>query len=367
MKYLFPINYTALEKYKNISNVFKKELCSKYSSKQIFRLLDNLHYDSIEKLVELIEELLSETKVKGFIYKKLNSTDFLTFESNLNELQIYNLLINNGFEVITFDDNKRDVIVPEYYAFNETYHLLIELYSPKELFGFNIFLNELQTAIKYYPGDFGFNCIYDFKSLNVGNDLLENTLLPFKLNSIFSNDRNRRDMTKKITETIFDNIAKQNFSNTIEIAKNITISFKIIFNDDYDNRSITYTTPGYNSVIKFMNLDSTEYKTKGFYKKLLTKINKGQLNIDLTQSVLKILFIDFTYSMGSDVLVEGIGKDFLSETFYNNFSKCLRNDVSEKKLNLIIPVVFKKNNNLFIGNPVFNPLNMDISEIFNLF
>lgn len=362
MKYSFPINKKAINNYPNLKKIFSKDLENDISSKQIFRLLDNLHYDSTKNLVEFIEKFLSKDEFVEFTIQKIKTKDQTQFSINLKEIMLLDFLLKNGFKVSTFDNNKNNKPVPEYYIRNLTTDMLIEFYSPIELYGFDILRIELITSIKYFPNDIGFNCNLEVKFDNFEEEWIKRQTLPFELNEKFSNDKLRHKVINDIVNDLLQNSGDTLQQKRFYITNDIYISTSIIFGGKSINRQITFSTPSYDSVREYLTLQK---KSKGFYRKLLHKINSKQLISTEYPSAQKVLFVDFSNSMGSEVLVEGMGKDFLSKTFYDNLFQRLIEDVSAKNVDLIFPIICGSDNNFKIGNCLFNPRNINIQNIFN--
>lgn len=355
----FPINYKIIENYPSIRSYFTKDLKNKFSQKQIFRLLDNVeNYKHIKNLVAFLEGLLSNEEFKEFVFKKIRTKDYLTFSNNLKELFLLDYLLINKFKVIPFDIKKGKESVPEFYVEKLSDKLLIELYSPIELYGFEIFLRELQTSIKYFHKELGFNCSLEIKTK--ANEWSHRNYLPYELYYIYKNDKYRRNIIERIVEDIFSCFNKGTLKKEYLLTANVYINTEIKFNNNYNNRFISISTPSYDSVISYMNLNK---QSKGFYQKLLKKIKYGQFKSEKYSTALKTLFVDFSHSMGSEVLVEGLEEDFLSKTFYSNIRENLNKDILPKDVDLIYPVLCNFNNNFFIGNCIYNSQN--IKSIFN--
>lgn len=362
MKYSFPINKNTINHYPNIKKAFRKDLSKDFSSKQIFRLLDNLHYDRIKALVEFFEMYLSKDEFCQFVTQKLNTNEFTTFSNNIKEIFLLDFLLKKGFNIYTFDNNKTNRPVPEYYINNSSSEMLIELYSPLELYGFEKFFNELQTAIKYFPNNLGFNCIMEIKFDKKEDEWIKRAIIPSELNDKYSNDKLRHKEIDNIVDSILNNSDGKQRKRKYYLTDDIYISTSIKFKGNCNNRWITYSSPSYDSLRDYVSIQKN---SKGFYKKLLHKIKSGQLNKKEYPSVLKVLFVDFSHSMGSEVLVEGMGEDFLSKIFYENLSQRLKEDASVKNVDLLFPIICGMNDNFVIGKCVFNPKNINIQNVFS--
>lgn len=361
MEFSFPTNKAGVNKYPNLKKVFQKGLNNDFSSKQIFRLLDNLHYDGIKLLVEFIEMFLSKKKFFELIVQKIRTKDYAQFSSNIKEIILLNYLLKKGFNIHTFDNNKSNKRVPEYCIKNSTTEMLIEFYSPFELYGFELFQNELITAIKYYPNNLGYNCNIEIEYDKKEDEYKNRSFVPFNLNYKYSNDKLRHTVINNIIAKLlhFSEIEQR---EVFYLTDDIYILTSIEFKRNSNNRQIAYSTPSYDSLRYYVSIQSN---SKGFYKKLLHKINSGQLNQSEYPSAHKVLFVDFSQSMGAEVLVEGMGEDFLSEAFYKNLSQILIENVSTKNVDLIFPIICRMNDDFVIGNCLFNPQNINIRNLFN--
>lgn len=362
MKNIFPINIDVINDYPQIKLTMRKELDKETSSKQIFRLLDNLSCSSIKELVEYIEAFLSIDEYKEFIEKKINTTDYLTFKNNLKEIYLLDYLIKEGYQVSTYDNNKGDKSVPEFFASKNNQNILVEHYSPIELYGFDIFLRELEITLLYSPINIGFDICIQIKSNSNEYDWVKNHTIPFEINKRYSDNKLREECINTIVSELLACSERTKTVKDYFIANDVYLNVEIKILDNPANRRYSLSTPSYDSVRHFMNLENS---SGGFYKKLLNKINQGQLLITTTDESIKVLLVDFEKSMGSDVLVEGLGNDFLSKSFYEGISSCSENDVSPEKVDLIFPVVSKMSDKYFVGNCIYNPQNIDTTKIFN--
>ena len=362
MKNLFPININIINDYPQIKLSMRKELKKNVTSKQIFRLLDNLSCSSIKELADYIESFLSNSEYKDFITQKINTNGYLTFKNNLKEIYLLDYLIRSGYQVSTYDNHKGNTPVPEFLASNDEHNILVELYSPIELYGFDIFLRELNIALLYSPIQIGFDIYIQIKSKRNDFEWIKDPAIPFEINEKYSNDKLREECINAITSTLLVCSEITETKRDYFLTNDVYIHVEIKLLENPAIRKYCLATPSYDSVRHFMNLENS---SSGFYKKLLTKINQCQLLLDTANESIKILLIDFESSMGSDVLVEGMRQDFLSKTFYEGISKILANDVSPEKVDLIFPVLSRMRDKYVMGNCIYNSKNIDVSKIFN--
>ena len=233
----FPVNPEVLGQYPNLAGYFKSDAENGRSDKQIFRLLDNLHYPHIERLVNFLEEMASDERYQRFIYQKLNTSDLIQFRTGLHEIYLLRFLLKNGYSVKPFDDRKGSKSVPEFHAVREDRSLLCELYSPIELYGYQIFYEELRLGIKCLDAPFGFRVDISLVNNYPFGDP-SRYYFPYRIRELYADGKHRKSKVEEILHKIKEKCKDESGEVLCEISDHLQLRVEVEKKKDTEDRLV---------------------------------------------------------------------------------------------------------------------------------
>ena len=162
-------DFPNLEKAISLPNEGRSEL-------EIFRLLNNTHYNHIKRLLKFINCLLPSC---GKIGDKLLKTKYpFQFEQILYELFLFHhLRIILGDKVIPVTSSQ-DERIPDIEISWQNQIIKIEIYTPIDFMGFQLLLESIRNLFKYLEIDRGFSVRI---SINPLNDLNNGPFYPYTI------------------------------------------------------------------------------------------------------------------------------------------------------------------------------------------
>lgn len=123
------------------------------SSRQIFRILGNDHYEHLAALLRTLERCISA----GFDQPQLTrSRSWKSFAEGLAEIHIAEHLLAKGFSVAGFDGRKGNESVPDILASRQDMKLVIEVYTPRRWEGFEKYQDSIRDELKYLDAPYDF-------------------------------------------------------------------------------------------------------------------------------------------------------------------------------------------------------------------
>jgi len=155
IKYMVTKNsFRILEKFPFLKSVYKLPVLNSYDEREITQLLENSHYPHIYRI---LEKLNLYGEFCGEICEKIVScNDTLNFSRYLAEfwLFIYLFDINksNVFPVQS-DNNQKN---PDIKVQIDNFEILLEIYSPMDYYGFQVFSRLLSSKLKNLSSPKGF-------------------------------------------------------------------------------------------------------------------------------------------------------------------------------------------------------------------
>ena len=153
----------ALSRYQNIASKLKIS-SDENSELEIVRLLDNLHYTHIKRLVQLIDDNFS---VAGEIGVRIvRSKDPFDFNQAISELFLFQHLFNRVEDKVVPTTKVGSQKVWDLTTNMEGIESRIEIYTPVELVGYQLFKTILQTMLKYMDLPFGYDLIVQIKTIS---------------------------------------------------------------------------------------------------------------------------------------------------------------------------------------------------------
>lgn len=358
MRTFFPTTANELAIFPNLHDIFREAAKAGHSSKQIFNLLSNLsnpYTSSALKIVHFLESILGNRQYLSFVKAKLNAPNSLQFSNDLSELFLLRFLLNNGYKVSAFETSKSQFKVPEFYAEKDTGGLLIELYSPIELYGYNEFFDDLRESLTYLNVDYDFDIKINIKIRE--KDRLDQTFYsyPYEIYSeYYKDDKTRISKIDEILKLFDSHVRKQEYKFDVQITKNVSLEFEIQLFKAKTHRLIVVNEP-VNSVRSSVYFESAPCNAKGFYRKVFTKIRDNQLSQKGYPSATKVFFIDFTHIKdGYDLLKE---RDYIGK-FYGSISRCLESEIRNSSIDLVFPIIAGIDSDFVLGKCIYNPKNL---------
>ena len=162
----YPINENvveALERYAHIKEHLKLPSDGN-SNLEIVRLLDNQHYGHIKSLTQLINDLLPIASELGD--KILKAKDPFELEQALAELFLFNHLYNKSGDNIEPKHREDDQQIWDISAIIDKSEARIEVYTPVELAGSQVFKSIIKTTLKYIDLTLGFDINIQIDTIN---------------------------------------------------------------------------------------------------------------------------------------------------------------------------------------------------------
>lgn len=146
----------ALARYPKISKAFYLPECER-SQFEIVRLLSNTHYEHICQFLEFIDKSI---EVSGVIGKKLIKTKHpFELEQAAAELETYMHLYEHFGGAVKAVESAGDPVSPDIEVQFDQWKLKIEIYTPVNFMGFQLFKRYVPMVLKYLD----VSCGYDLK------------------------------------------------------------------------------------------------------------------------------------------------------------------------------------------------------------
>jgi hypothetical protein len=301
----------------NIRGLFSKEIKNNQGTYQIFRLLDNVHYSHIAKLVELIEKLLNNKEYKKYIRNILKEENRITFGDKINELLLLNFLDMNKFKIETLDTKDAPKKKPEFKVQKNNNTYLIELWTFHELYGFKVYNDLLLQGLKYIDSHFGYEATISI-NLNYAIGNLSEFYYQNDFRDRFKDQRVLNQSLNRFLHRIKRSIENGQIRFSTQIAKQvkITVNFSnVTTNKDARVISFIQPTTSFSTVDYFR--DPADYNNE-FYKKLKDKLNQRQLGLK-EEGTTRVFMANFSDTTEGRSLVRGT----LPPCHNKNFTKGL--------------------------------------------
>lgn len=156
----------ALGHYQNIAN--NLNISSEDNSElEIIRLLDNLHYDHLKRLVQFIDDMIP---LAGEIGERvLRSRDPFVFNQAISELFLFQHLYYRMKDKVVPTVREGTDRVWDLTTRMDDLELRIEIYTPTELAGYQEFRTMLKTLLKYMKLPFGYDLRVRIETVSSGD------------------------------------------------------------------------------------------------------------------------------------------------------------------------------------------------------
>ena len=360
---MFPTNASLLDGYPGIKRYFSKVARKERSDKQIFRLLDNLHYAHVERLVVYLDKWLSDISYGDFVFGRINNRDLIQFKGGLYEIYVLDKLLSIGYSIDCFDDFKGQERVPEFLGKRNQTEFLFEHYNPIDLYGYEELFEELRIAIKYVPVNRGFEATIDLVNKKSWGDQ-SRLYFPYDLRDRYGDDYLRKDVIRKAVEKFSDVLLGPSTTFEISLGDDLVFRFKVDPEPDPANRHIVlgHSTTSYSSVLKF---DMGDCSTNDYYKKVKAKVDRGQLSHPSYPSAIKVLLVDMHGFDNPETLL-GIGPEkggYYHQRFVERVPICMSQLLEPEDVDLVYPIFSSFGGQFHTGNCVFNPQDLPAEMI----
>jgi hypothetical protein len=133
------------------------------STRQIYRVLGNPHYEHLTQLLEALETCLAH----GFKQPRLLKTRARSaFGPDLAELRVAEHFALAGCTIAGFDDTKRDESVPDLLATSaDGFRVAVEVYTPMAFEHLERFTDDLRSGVKNFDRPFDFYFDLEFRKM----------------------------------------------------------------------------------------------------------------------------------------------------------------------------------------------------------
>lgn len=133
------------------------------STRQIYRVLGNTHYEHLTQLLETLETCLT----RGFKQPRLLKTRARSsFGPDLAELRVAEHFALAGCTIAGFDDLKRDEPVPDLVALSANgFRVAVEVYTPMAFGHLERFTDDLRSGVKNFDRPFDFYFGLEFRKM----------------------------------------------------------------------------------------------------------------------------------------------------------------------------------------------------------
>ena len=156
----------SIEKFPWIKSNFSLGELDSRDDREITRLLENTHYPNIMKTLEQIDNYGNQSEEIG--EQILACNDNFVLSGLLAELSLFIYLYDNLKSKVNPIRRIQNQKSPDISVRFDTYEYLIEVYSPADYYGYQVFSRLLTSCLKNLPIDVGFKVSVDSEARNFG-------------------------------------------------------------------------------------------------------------------------------------------------------------------------------------------------------
>lgn len=310
------ISKKSIEKFPWIKSNFRLGELGSRDDREITRLLENIHYPHIMKTLEQIDKYGKQSGEIGESILLCNDT--LVLPRLLAELSLFIHLYNKLESNVNAIRRVKHQKSPDISVKFDDYEYFIEVYSPMDYYGYQVFSRLLTSCLKNLPIDIGFKIFIDSETENFGYTYdfpqfrdIYNWLERFR-NSFL-----KWIKTAKVGDTYITN------------SPATSVKLKIRVNSIEENpeiRSISFgqATRSTDTILYFRIDDPAKFAETEWGIKIKDKLQKQQAG-EPRDKVIRILAINFN-------LVEASDLSFLMNSEYQaNLDKHIKHLASDIK------------------------------------
>jgi len=158
------ISKTVIEQFPWIKSRLSLGEIGTRDSRELIRLLENIHYPHIKKTLKQIDKYGKDSGEIGESILACN--DPFVLSRLLAELNLFVHLYDNLGSKVTPVRRVPNQKTPDLSIIIDDYEILIEIFSPMDFYGYQIFTQLLTSCIKNLDIDFGFDISVSLKSYN---------------------------------------------------------------------------------------------------------------------------------------------------------------------------------------------------------
>jgi hypothetical protein len=241
--------------------------------------------------------------------------------------------------------------------------LLVELYTPFELCGYELFYDELRIGLRYL--DVPFNFEVEVELINDAQfDSSSKYYHVYDFKELFSNYGDRQKEIEAIKDKVRDALNQDGKAFKHSLKENLLFKIQVQRKAKGQERKVS-VTGGSHSYSSGLYFDLAPCNARQYYSKVYDKLNKGQLCVQGESDAIKVFYIctnEFIVRDGYE-LVKNEGEGYYSRQFYEKQRECFEQYVDPSKVDLIFPVIAGVDDGFYVGSSLFNPGDLDTSEL----
>jgi hypothetical protein len=273
------------------SNSYLGEIGTR-NDREITRLLENTHYPHIVKTLQLIDKYGPNSQEIG--ESLLVCNDSFVLKRLLAELQLFAHLFDNNGDRVKPIRRIEKTKTPDFLVKLDDLDFLIELYSPIDYYGFQLFINDISSIIKNVDVDFGFKIEIDLSPNN------------FSFAYDFPEFRQIlswiKDFKKEFNKLLKNTKAGSEFSFKTP-AESVILKIRVaekISNQDVRSISFSQGTRSTDTIQYFRITDPLEFERTQWGYKIKDKLSQQQAGPPKEKTI-RILAINLTLADTSDL------------------------------------------------------------------
>ena len=282
-----------IEKYEWLKSNFIIGKIGDTDDREIVRLLENTHCPNIVQCLHIINKYGERSD--EIVEHILNCNDSLSFGRYLSELFLFSYLVEELNDNVKSIRRIKDRRTPDISIKANDLEFLIEIYTPMDFYGYQIFSKLITQTLKNLDIDIGFDIITKLESGNFSY-AFDFPNFDKEINNWLENYKNEI--------LIFLQSATEGDSYDVELFSKSVI-FTTILNKVYKDikvRSIVSNeSTRSNDTKQFFEIDDPkEFAKTQWGPKIKGKLHRKQAG-NKRDSVIRILAINFSYSDTSDI------------------------------------------------------------------
>jgi len=310
------VSKEAIEEFLWIKSNFKLGELGSRDDREIVRLLENIHYPHIKKTLKLIDKYGSQSSEIGDSLLKCN--DNFVFSRQLSELFLFIYLYEKLKSRVTPIRRVQNQKSPDISVKLDDYEYLIEVFSPMDYYGYQVFSRLLTSCLKNLDLNIGFEITIDSQAQT------------FDYTYDFPQFREVYDWIDQFCKNFLKWIRTANKGDVYYVQSPAgSLKLKVHVESIEKNseiRSILWgqATRSTDTILYFRINDPAEFSKTQWGVKIEDKLQKQQAG-EPRDKVLRILTINFSLADTSDL-------NFLNDpVYFDNFSKYIRYLASDIK------------------------------------
>lgn len=182
------------------------------TGREIYRILCNQHYPHLQELLKNLDYCLKKGWEQPTLLRTRSGKEF---HSAVSELMVAEHLAKIGFEISSFDQNKKQESVPDLLVTKDNWSCACEVYAPRDWDGLDDFKEDIRLSLLHLdiPWDFVFKIRMKLASNFDGKGHLRN-FDPWQFSDNYNDPKRRSQKITPFIDEISDRIQKSNGSRT---------------------------------------------------------------------------------------------------------------------------------------------------------